>query len=1590
MGGFFAAAAKFFVAVFVGAGAGASAAYVFAVNVARLGLLALTAKLAAPKLDFTDKARNKALTLRDTIAPQNFIYGEDMVSGPVIFGNVAGTDNRDLYYMVAIAGHEVDSVQAYRIDDIDIDLADLSGSEDGTVNAGKFNGVMEIEFLHGESTQAASTLLNTAFGSLWTANHTARGWATMVFKMTIDETNDTAYENGVPRNFRVLVRGRQVYDPRLDTSPGANPTNPSYIAWSENPALALADYIMDDKFGMREDASRIDWDMVVTAANVCDQTVSVPAPVNSQKRYTINGTFSANESRRDVRDSLVNAMMGRMVFSQGLWKMWAGDTVSADVTLTEANLAGSIQLQASASSKDRYNRVRGKFVDKERKYTASAYPEVRNSAYVTEDGGEVRELVADFTTVQQEYEAQRNAIIMLRKSRNQRVLIFEGNWSCFRIQPGATVSLDIDELGFAGEKFFVTEWKFGPNGISLTMVEESDSDWNDPLVGDYTTRSRTGTLNFADQAVQAPTLVSVTAVYGGALISWTNPAQATFSHIEIWVANENVRGSALLVGTSQGTTFYDNVSSPERERYYWIRAVNVDGKVSDWDPDLTTTTFTAFPLIQPRPIVPDPYIRQGSSLWDLVQGASYSVGTGTDGTDTVRLSPGVSDFAAAEFVKRRGPNEWDALAYNGMVIEVRHRVQMLTQPGGSYSGHGIKFRAIVTDEGSPENRTTYLGKGGHGFDNTSSAGVWYDAVDTIYIDQEENETPPRFITIQAFAGKNIGGTLALDFVEASVVGPLFAPNLSTDEGRPVGLVPDPTDYDNPQKDGILSADGKWKAAPGGKLTSRFTFDTTTTSGDPGSGEVRFNNATLASVTNIYVSATTESDIDMDNVFGMLVAGNRIYWQNGTGFSDVAVFQVSGAPTDNTGWWTIPVTVVDSNGSVPGGAVAEQMFAIDWNVDTSGGSGPAGTTAGAIQTWDTSVSPDAWTEETTVRVVSGQLRIYDGLGTDYLGVSHDGTDVNIVGVGTTDINITGISGFNVGNYNFDVDQTVGAGQDNYVLTYNNSNGLISLEAATGGSLPTGTVNDSVLRWNGSAWTEETRVRASGAGELSVFNTGGTDDGSWDHDGTDLNLRLTNTAAYNIIGAPLRINNSTGADWVEVEHDGSNGYIRTGGAGGGDLRLEPAGGDVQLRGGADLVIYNGGNTDSIEISHDGTDCNFTFTGTTDLNMTGLTAMNLASGTVIEWNNGASGSIAELHADDMLYRMTGTTRQFRVASDTDGAQFMVGTVGDPDKYFLVSQSSITWLTYTIWNSGNDGDGSGLDADTLGGIPNANVMTFAGAQVPDFTDIGDTDFVSLANDDYAVYDGAQWQNVNIPIVTQAQAEAGIDTARKIWTAQRVKQAIDALAPGASFTEVSDDLTPQLGGQLDVNGQSIHWADNEEAIFGTGNDFRIDYNGTNAVLNAIAGEIILQRNGTNTFRTEDHDGTGNSSGAKVLDHGGTLRSVGFNVLPLFNDDVSDTLEARHVGSMNVKDTTTARTLTLEASTGSDFEQYGMVTIMNLGSSGNYSVNEGTGVTLYVNDPGSGLTDTTGGLTIGPGGTCNIWRRNSTTYIAWGTELSWT
>jgi hypothetical protein len=501
-------------AILFGTAAGASAAYVLAVNLARIAILSLASKLAAPKIDLTQSAANKMLTIRSTVQAQSFTYGEDMLSGPLIFANTTGESNKELTRLVALHGREIDDIIDFRIDDTDVLIpTDIPDRSDDVVG-GRFTGVMAIDTKLGSLTQTAVADLVTRYPTLWTsAAHRCRGWSLLYTRMTVLSGNQ-AYQNGIPQNMRAKCRGHLLYDPRLDdTNGGTGPhrlNDDTTWEFSSNPAICLADFLRFENVGYGEDDERIDWPLVIIAADICDELVVVPVSA-TQKRYTCNFTFLSTTAREQIKEMLETAMLGRTVFSQGVWKMWAGAAQTADVTLTEANMSpGSIQLQASSGSTDRYNRVRGKFVDPTRNYTANAYPEQRSALFEAEDNV-VKYQVFDVNTANNSFEAQRDAIIKLRQSRMQRVLVFPGNWSCFRIQPGTVVELDIAELGFNGEKFFVTEWSLqtDASGVNLVMVEEVDSVWNDPAENDYTIRSPTGELIFSVQDVCALTSADI-------------------------------------------------------------------------------------------------------------------------------------------------------------------------------------------------------------------------------------------------------------------------------------------------------------------------------------------------------------------------------------------------------------------------------------------------------------------------------------------------------------------------------------------------------------------------------------------------------------------------------------------------------------------------------------------------------------------------------------------------------------------------------------------------------------------------------------------------------------------------------------------------------------------------------------------------------------------------------------------------------------------------------------------------------------------------------------------------------------------------
>lgn len=79
--------------------------------------------------------------------------------------------------------------------------------------------------------------------------------------------------------------------------------------------------------------------------------------------------------------------------------------------------------------------------------------------------------------------------------------------------------------------------------------------------------------------------------------------------------------------------------------------------------------------------------------------------------------------------------------------------------------------------------------------------------------------------------------------------------------------------------------------------------------DPGASLFRFDNANFSLVTKMFISATDEANWDNDVILGMQSAGDLIAISDHKGRDEYVVMKVTGAPTDNLGWWTIPIEYV---------------------------------------------------------------------------------------------------------------------------------------------------------------------------------------------------------------------------------------------------------------------------------------------------------------------------------------------------------------------------------------------------------------------------------------------------------------------------------------------------------------------------------------------------------------------------------------------------------------------------------------------------------------------------------------------------------
>jgi hypothetical protein len=616
--------------VTAGAATGTTAAVIGATVV--ISATVAASRALKPKINFSvdDNDRTRQQTVRSTIEPRKLIYGETMVSGPLTYAKVTGSNNEDLHQVIALAGHELNAINTVFFDDKSIDLTQsltynstskevISGffgprkNEDGTSQ-----NIVYIDTRLGAASQTAFAALrsNSETSSEYLATHRGDNVASIYTRWRINEGSAEVWDEvGNVQNIKCVVQGKKVYDPRLDVhagnNAGDNPTSSAYIKYDDdtlstgtaqgnyargeqgkNPALQLADFLLDSEFGLGIPASKIDWAAVVTASDLCDQLVPIPSSA-VQKRFSGSGVIFGADSYSSSISKILTAMNGSLTYSQGKYIMSAGKYVSPSETLTEDDLVGPVQIKTAIPRSNRVNTIKGLFIDPGENYKMMEFGPVtvgandfnnQSKGAVARDNGEVLTEEVKLPFTDNRYAAQRLALMQVAQSYHQTIVTVPVNLKGMRIAIGDRVNLTlsdfdaVDSGNWAPKVFKCIGWRFAEDGegINLTLIEDDSNNYNDPEASDYSTITAAGVISTALPNVPSPSALTLTSGINSIELNWTNPSNiASWEQIYIF---RNTSGtlptdSDTPIARLRASSYIDQRAADGTEYYYWVQAV---------------------------------------------------------------------------------------------------------------------------------------------------------------------------------------------------------------------------------------------------------------------------------------------------------------------------------------------------------------------------------------------------------------------------------------------------------------------------------------------------------------------------------------------------------------------------------------------------------------------------------------------------------------------------------------------------------------------------------------------------------------------------------------------------------------------------------------------------------------------------------------------------------------------------------------------------------------------------------------------------------------------------------------------------------
>ena len=467
----------------------------------------------APRFSASDEIKGILVNKDANNNPIPTVYGKRQVGLIRTYVESSGTDNEYLYVAGILCeggGSGIQEISEIYVDDkLVVWSGALTDTTLRTVDSTDTNfykdstSLISVQAFYGLDNQSASSLLQEQTN--WTSDHKLSGLAYLALRF---KWNQDAF-NGVPE-VRVTLKGKKIYDPRLDSTKGGSGLHrqdtASTWAYSANSSLVLLDYLRNTRYGkgLPNSAFQTNYDAFKTSANTCDTQVTpyVGATTDTNLFETHAVLDSEKKLIDNVRELLV-PMRAIFNYTQGKYKVIIEGTGSSELLLTKDNVVSEVKLQGENKS-EKYNRVIGTFTNPDKDYQPDtvSYPPYDDSALdladqyatmLTADNSVILERSFDMLHVTSPYQAEEICENILKRSRNNLKAEVTITSEGLNLAIGDIVTATYSTAGFSVKPFRIMSLSINADSTVNLGLEEHQDDFytwaskvSQPIIPDTT------------------------------------------------------------------------------------------------------------------------------------------------------------------------------------------------------------------------------------------------------------------------------------------------------------------------------------------------------------------------------------------------------------------------------------------------------------------------------------------------------------------------------------------------------------------------------------------------------------------------------------------------------------------------------------------------------------------------------------------------------------------------------------------------------------------------------------------------------------------------------------------------------------------------------------------------------------------------------------------------------------------------------------------------------------------------------------------------------------------------------------------------